>query len=64
MKKKKEPPLLPVEAVKALLQQGLYLRDVSRVAGWTIQELSMASKIWGLPTRKRGPKPRRVASDG
>jgi len=47
--------LLPIEAVKIMLEQGIYLKDVSRASGYSLQELSMMLKIWGLK-RKRGPK--------
>jgi hypothetical protein len=52
MKKKKK---LPLDAVRALLIQGLYLEEVARVTGYRTQELSIMNQIWGL-RRKRGPK--------
>jgi hypothetical protein len=52
MKRKKK---LPLEAVKALLIQGLYLQEVARVTGYSKPELSLMNQIWGL-RRKRGPK--------
>jgi hypothetical protein len=51
----KRKPKLPLAAVKALLEQGLYLKDVSSHSGFTEQELCVMNKIWGLK-RKRGPK--------
>lgn len=54
--RRKQQPRLPLEAVKSLLEQGLYLRDVSRASGYTKPELSVMLKMWGLK-RKRGPKP-------
>jgi hypothetical protein len=47
---------LPLEGVKALLEQGLYLHDIARVSGYSKPELCTMSKLWGL-RRKRGPKP-------
>jgi len=53
---KKTKPLLAIEAVRIMLEQGIYLKDVSRASGYSIQELSMMLKIWGIK-RKRGPRP-------
>ena len=47
---------LPLEAVKALLTEGLTMRDIRRASGYSTQELSMMNRIWQLPARKRGPK--------
>jgi hypothetical protein len=53
--KKTNESLLPLEAVRALLEQGLYLRDVSRASGWSKPELCVMCKMWNI-RRKRGPK--------
>jgi hypothetical protein len=53
--KMKRKTKLPLAAVRALLEQGLYLKDVSSHSGYTEQELSIMNKIWGLK-RKRGPR--------
>ena len=55
VRKMKRKTKLPLAAVKALLEQGLYLKDVSSHSGFTEQELCVMNKIWGLK-RKRGPK--------
>ena len=52
MKKKKK---LPLDAVRALLAQGMYLKEIARVTGYAQPELSLMNQIWGL-RRKRGPK--------
>jgi len=44
---------LPLEAVKAVLQQGLTLKEVARVSGYDMRDLSFMLKLWGM-TRKRG----------
>jgi len=44
---------LPLEAVKVLLQQGLTLKEVARVSGYDMRDLSFMLKLWGM-TRRRG----------
>ena len=44
---------LPLEAVKALLQQGLTLKEVARVSGYDKRDLSFMLKLWGM-SRRRG----------
>jgi hypothetical protein len=44
---------LPLEAVKAVLQQGLTLKEVARVSGYDMRDLSFMLKLWGM-TRKSG----------
>lgn len=44
---------LSLEAVKALLQQGLTLKEVARVSGYDMRDLSFMLKVWGM-ARKRG----------
>jgi hypothetical protein len=53
----KEPKLLSIETVKTMLKEGVYLREIARASGYTINELSILNKFLGL-RRKRGPKPR------
>lgn len=44
---------LPLETVKMLLKQGLTLKEVARVSGYDMRDLSFMLKLWGM-TRKRG----------
>jgi len=44
---------LPLEAVKALLRQGLTLKEVAGFSGYDMRYLSFMLKLWGM-TRKRG----------
>ena len=44
---------LPLEAVKALLRQGLTLKEVAGFSGYDMRDLSFMLKLWGM-TRKRG----------
>jgi hypothetical protein len=52
----KQPKLLSIQAVKIMLKEGAYLREIARASGYTINELSILNKFLGLQ-RKRGPKP-------
>jgi hypothetical protein len=53
----KQPKLLSIEAVKVMLKEGVYLREIARASGYAMNELSILNKFLGLQ-RKRGPKPR------
>jgi hypothetical protein len=46
---------LTLADVKKLLLSGLYLRVVSAATGYTVPELSLMCKVWGIQ-RKRGPR--------
>jgi hypothetical protein len=52
-----QPKLLSIQAVKIMLKEGVYLREIARASGYTINELSVLNKFLGLK-RKRGPKSR------
>lgn len=59
---KKTRRLLPMEAVKALLEQGLKFDDVHRATGYSRPELSLLCKAWGIVPR-RGRRPQVVANE-
>jgi hypothetical protein len=52
---RKLKPLLQLEAVRVLLEQGIRLKDVTKASGYTHPELSMMLKCWNI-VRKPGPK--------
>lgn len=58
---RKTRKLLPMEAVKALLERGLKF-DVRRATGYSRPELSLLCKAWGIVPR-RGRRPR-AATNG
>jgi len=51
----KTKPKLSLEAVKAMLCDGMYLKDVSRASGYTMSEIAAFCIVWKIK-RKRGPK--------
>jgi hypothetical protein len=53
---KKTRRLLPMEAVKALLVQGLKFDDVRSATGYSSPELSLLCKAWGIPRKQGRPR--------
>ena len=52
----KQPKLLSIEPVKIMLKEGVYLREIARASGYSVNELSILNKFLGIQ-RRRGPKP-------
>ena len=45
------------EEIRALLESGMILRRVHLLCGYTVSELSLMCKLWGIP-RKQGRPPK------
>jgi hypothetical protein len=50
---------MTLQEIRALLESGLILRRVHTLCGYTISELSLMCKLWGI-ARKQG-RPRKAA---
>ena len=50
---------MTLQEIRALLESGMILRRVHALCGYTVSELSLMCKLWGI-ARKQG-RPRKAA---